>query len=188
MRAIALALGLTLCAASPGWAEEDADAPALLEALDSLPGECTVWTGSRGRPFSEEGLRRLREANAQLRRLSARAGLDPADLIAEVVREIGLDVEVALRPGPSAVSARRHLDAFQDAARGFAAGEGAASSGHSRTSVSAGSTHSGSERIVVVAPGTPKAVRTIVKNRTASTRLFRGPAAMTTIRCHQGFL
>ena len=113
--------------ADPVSAEEDADAPALLEALDSLPGECTVWTGSRGRPFSEEGLRRLREANAQLRRLSARAGLDPADLIAEVVREIGLDVEVALRPGPSAVSARRHLDAFQDAARGFAAGEGAAS-------------------------------------------------------------
>nr|WP_221419513.1 ATP-dependent DNA helicase [Micrococcus flavus] len=116
-----------LADADPVSAEEDADAPALLEALDSLPGESTVWTGSHGRPFSAEGLRRLREANAQLRRLSTRAALDPADLIAEVVREIGLDVEVTLRPGPSAASARRHLDAFQDAARGFAAGEGAAS-------------------------------------------------------------
>ena len=106
-------------------ADEDADAPALLEALDSLPGESTVWTGSHGRPFSAEGLRRLRAANAELRRLSAWAGADPADLIGEVVREIGLDVELALRPGPSAASARRHLDAFQDAARGFAAGDGA---------------------------------------------------------------
>ncbi|MDY6055146.1 ATP-dependent DNA helicase [Micrococcus sp.] len=107
-------------------ADEDADAPALLEALDSLPGEGVAWTGANGRGFSAEGLARLRRAHRQLRHLSARAGLAPADLIAEVAREIGLDVELALRPGPSAASARRHLDAFQDAARGFAVGSGAA--------------------------------------------------------------
>ena len=99
---------------------------ALLDDPSPLVRGAAVWAlsqltpaGMKPDPFAE--LTRLREANAQLRRLSARAGLDPADLIAEVVREIGLDVEVALRPGPSAVSARRHLDAFQDAARGFAA-------------------------------------------------------------------
>lgn len=102
--------------------EEEADSAALLEALDSLPGEGTEWTGSRGRGFSAEGLARLRAAHAELRRLSARAGEDPADLIAEVVRETGLDVEVALRPGLSAAAARRHLNAFQDAARDFGAG------------------------------------------------------------------
>ena len=106
--------------------EEDTDAPALLEALDSLPREGFDWTGSRGRGFSDEGLRRLREANRLLRRLSARADAEPAELIAEVEREIGLDVEVALRPDASGASARRHLNAFQDAARGFAAGTTAA--------------------------------------------------------------
>ncbi|MBF6506079.1 hypothetical protein IU423_32360, partial [Nocardia farcinica] len=94
-----------------------ADAAALLEALDSLPGEGTDWVGSRGRGFSPEGLARLRAVNAELRRLSTRTGEDPADLIAEVIRETGLDVEVALRPGVSAAAARRHLNAFQDAAR-----------------------------------------------------------------------
>jgi DNA helicase-2/ATP-dependent DNA helicase PcrA len=102
--------------------EEDADAAALLEALDSLPGEGTDWVGSRGRGFSPEGLARLRAVNAELRRLSTRTGEDPADLIAEVIRETGLDVEVALRPGVSAAAARRHLNAFQDAARDFGAG------------------------------------------------------------------
>ena len=39
-----------------------------------------------------------------------------------MIRETGLDVEVALRPGVSAAAARRHLNAFQDAARDFGAG------------------------------------------------------------------
>lgn len=106
--------------------EEDTDAPALLEALDSLPGEGSAWVGSRGRGFSPEGLRRLREVNRLLRSLSASADAEPADLLAEVERAIGLDVEVALRPDAAGASARRHLNALQDAARGFAAGSGAA--------------------------------------------------------------
>jgi hypothetical protein len=69
-----------------------------------------------------------------------------------------------------------------------AAGDGSASSGQVRVAASAGSTHSGMALTVLVAPGMPKAVSTMVKNSTASTRLWNGPANITMTRCHQGFL
>lgn len=99
--------------------EEDADAAVLLEALDDLPRESSRWTGRDGRTFSAEGLRRLTRARDLLHRLARRTDMDPAEMIGEVERATGLDVELALRPGPSAVAARRHLNAFIDAARQF---------------------------------------------------------------------
>lgn len=99
--------------------EEDADAAVLLEALDDLPRETSRWTGRDGRTFSAEGLRRLTAARDMLRRLARRTDMDPAEMIGEVERATGLDVELSLRPGPSAVAARRHLDAFVDTARQF---------------------------------------------------------------------
>ncbi|WP_246828806.1 ATP-dependent DNA helicase [Micrococcus sp. HMSC067E09] len=99
--------------------EEDADTAVLLEALDDLPRESSRWTGRDGRTFSAEGLRRLTAARDMLRRLARRTDMDPAEMIGEVERATGLDVELALRPGPSAVAARRHLNAFIDTARQF---------------------------------------------------------------------
>lgn len=99
--------------------EEEADSAVLLEALDDLPRAGSRWTGRDGRTFSADGLRRLHQARAVLRRLARQTDLDPAVLIGEVERATGLDVELALRPSPSAVAARRHLDAFIDAARQF---------------------------------------------------------------------
>ena len=101
--------------------EEEADAAVLLEAVDDLPGERSTWRGQHGARFSEEGLARLRRLRELLRRLARRADDDLPDLIAEIERSLGLDVELAIRPGTSAVSARRHLNAFVDVARDFAA-------------------------------------------------------------------
>jgi hypothetical protein len=57
-----------------------------------------------------------------------------------------------------------------------------------RPAVSAprGTTQSGTRASVVVDSGTPKPTSTTVKNRTARTRLWNGPANMTMTRCHHG--
>src|SRR3954462_15580562 len=48
-------------------------------------------------------------------------------------------------------------------------------------------TQPGTDAIVVVTSGLPKPTRTTVKNTTARTRLWKGPANITMTRCHQGF-
>jgi len=59
-----------------------------------------------------------------LRRLRAHIGRPLADLTAEAERVLGLDIEVAARPGVDPVAARADLDAFTDVADAFT-GEGA---------------------------------------------------------------
>ena len=61
-------------------------------------------------------------------------------------------------------------------------------SARAAVSAPAGSTQSGTRPSVVVDSGTPKPTRTTVKNTTARTRLWNGPANITMTRCHQGFL
>ena len=61
---------------------------------------------------------------AELRRLRAHVGRPLADLAAEAERVLGLDIEVAARPGADPVAARADLDAFTDVADAFT-GEGA---------------------------------------------------------------
>ena len=61
---------------------------------------------------------------AELRRLRAHVGRPLADLTAEAERVLGLDIEVAARPGVDPVAARADLDAFTDVADAFT-GEGA---------------------------------------------------------------
>jgi len=60
----------------------------------------------------------------ELRRLRGQVGRPLADLAAEAERMLGLDVEVAARPGVDPVAARADLDAFTDVAAAFT-GEGA---------------------------------------------------------------
>ncbi len=87
----------------------------LVEALDDLgePGDYS--------PVGYSGCTRWRVSCARLR---GQVGRPLADLAAEAERMLGLDVEVAARPGVDPVAARADLDAFTDVAAAFT-GEGA---------------------------------------------------------------
>lgn len=93
---------------------EDADAGSLVEALDD-PGPPSG--------YSPEGHRRLDRLRRELRALRARADQPLPDLVADVIRTLHLDVEVAARPGRDPAAARGHLDRFLDVAAEFAEGE-----------------------------------------------------------------
>nr|MDQ6937997.1 PD-(D/E)XK nuclease family protein [Actinomycetota bacterium] len=83
----------------------------IVEALDDL--------GPPGR-YSAQGHSRLAELAAELADLRGRLAAPLPDLVAEVERASGIDIEVAARPDRRHV-ARVHLDRFLDAAAGFAA-------------------------------------------------------------------
>ena len=111
----------------PGGADQDA-ADALAEAITDLTAE----TGSLvealddlGEPdaYSRIGYARMHALAGELRRLRAHIGRPLADLTAEAERVLGLDIEVAARPGVDPVAARADLDAFTDVADAFT-GEG----------------------------------------------------------------
>ncbi|XVQ12831.1 ATP-dependent helicase [Spirillospora sp. CA-255316] len=83
----------------------------LVDALDDLgPHEA----------YSPEGFGRLRRLRDELRHLRGQVGLPLPDLVNEVERALGLDIEVAARSGLDPVTARADLDAFIDAAATFA--------------------------------------------------------------------
>jgi len=92
-----------------------AETGSLVEALDDL-----------GDPdaYSAAGYPRLRALADELRALRAQIARPLADLAAEAERVLGLDIEVAARPGADPVAARADLDAFIDVAAAFT-GEGA---------------------------------------------------------------
>ncbi|MGH3256612.1 MAG: UvrD-helicase domain-containing protein [Streptosporangiaceae bacterium] len=92
-----------------------AEAGSLVEALDDLgdPAE-----------YSPAGYGRMHALAGELRRLRQHVGRPLADLTAEAERVLGLDIEVAARPGADPVAARADLDAFTDVAAAFT-GEGA---------------------------------------------------------------
>ena len=93
-----------------------AETGSLVEALDDL--------GDPG-AYSRTGYARMHALAGELRRLRAHIGRPLADLTAEAERVLGLDIEVAARPGVNPVAARADLDAFTDVADAFT-GEGAA--------------------------------------------------------------
>ncbi|MGN6243020.1 MAG: ATP-dependent helicase [Motilibacteraceae bacterium] len=90
---------------------DEVDGRSLVEALDDL-----------GRPeaYSAEGYRRLRRLAEELRALRARAAQPLPDLVADVVRTIGVDVEVSARAAAGEGAGRAHLDRFLDVAAEFA--------------------------------------------------------------------
>jgi DNA helicase-2/ATP-dependent DNA helicase PcrA len=92
-----------------------AESGSLVEALDDLGG---------ADPYSPAGYARMQSLAGELRRLRAHVGRPLADLAAEAERVLGLDIEVAARPGADPVAARADLDAFIDVAAAFT-GEGA---------------------------------------------------------------
>jgi DNA helicase-2/ATP-dependent DNA helicase PcrA len=96
--------------AGEGAPAATAEPLSLVEALDDL-----------GRPddYSAEGYRRLAQLSDELRRLRRRITAPLPDLVADVERTIGVDIEVAARPD-RAVIGRVHLDRFLDVAAGFA--------------------------------------------------------------------
>ncbi|GLW26638.1 ATP-dependent DNA helicase [Microbispora amethystogenes] len=88
----------------------------LVDALDELPDR-PDWL-ARFSPLAQE---RLPAAARELRQLRAHAGQPLPDLISEIERRLGLDVEVAARGrGGGPLAARADLDAFLDAASRFA--------------------------------------------------------------------
>ena len=78
----------------------------------------THSTRCRGRLFSADGGRRLAVLSGELRALRRRSGQPLLDLVHDVERTLGLDVEVAagVRPG-----GRTNLDRFLDVVTEFAA-------------------------------------------------------------------
>ncbi len=86
------------------------DEPSLAEALDDLGGS---------ERYSAEGHRRFTALAQELRGLRGRLDQSLPDLVADVERTIGLDVEVAVRPGDAGL-ARAHLDALAQVAARFA--------------------------------------------------------------------
>jgi DNA helicase II / ATP-dependent DNA helicase PcrA len=88
-----------------------AEAGSLVEALDDLGDP---------KAYSAAGYARLSSLAAELRSLRGHAGRPLPELVGEVERALGLDIEVAARPGTDPASAHADLDAFADAAAAFA--------------------------------------------------------------------
>jgi len=88
-----------------------ADPGSLVEALDDL-GDAAA--------YSAAGHARLAALAAELRALRGHAGRPLPELVGEVERSLGLDIEVAARPGTDPAASRADLDAFADAAAAFA--------------------------------------------------------------------
>ena len=94
---------------------DESQVGSLVDALDDLPP-----SGGRD-PLSPEGRRRLEVLRDELRALRRRVDQPLPDLVGDVERTLGLDVEVSARPGTTdPASARADLDAFADAAAQFA--------------------------------------------------------------------
>ncbi|MEV0389875.1 ATP-dependent DNA helicase [Nonomuraea sp. NPDC050643] len=88
----------------------------MVDALDELPDR-EEWLES----FSPLARTRLVALAQELRQLRAHTAQPLPDLITEVERKLGLDIEVAARSGTAgAFAARADLDAFLDAASRFA--------------------------------------------------------------------
>jgi DNA helicase II / ATP-dependent DNA helicase PcrA len=88
-----------------------ADPGSLVEALDDL-GDPSA--------YSVAGHARLAALAAELRTLREHAARPLPELVGEVERALGLDIEVAARPGADPASSHADLDAFADAAAAFA--------------------------------------------------------------------
>ncbi|NEE04131.1 ATP-dependent DNA helicase [Phytoactinopolyspora halotolerans] len=111
-------------------APDEIDQLSIIDALDALPPRSADSTGDDGSPgdsagssFSAEGYRRLSALAEELRALRRRTGQSLTELVHDVERTLGLDIEVAARRGPTG---RVNLDRFLDVASEFeGAGESA---------------------------------------------------------------
>ncbi|MCL3859859.1 ATP-dependent DNA helicase [Actinotalea sp. K2] len=112
-------------AGTPGSAPDGAgvqetdvvDERSIVDALDALPRP--GWQSHRGRSLSETGRARLEDLSALLSALRSQTFLPVVDLVTEAERLLGLDIEVAVRPGVAPATARANLDAFRSVAAAF---------------------------------------------------------------------
>ncbi len=107
---------------------EQLEHASLIDALDTLPPP--DWTGPDGYGLSEPARSRLTRLAAELAWLRRRTALPLVDLVAEVVRNLLLDIELAVaasRAGASPGAGRAQLDEFTDVAADFSDGNGRAS-------------------------------------------------------------
>ncbi len=107
----------------PGAANADPDADIVTDRLDEATLVEALADPGPPQLFSAEGYARLRAYGRELAQLRQRLDQPLPDLVADIERTIGLDVEVAVRAagGGDAGLARGHLDAFGDVAARFAA-------------------------------------------------------------------
>jgi ATP-dependent DNA helicase UvrD/PcrA len=93
--------------------------------LTSDPGSLVEAVDDPGDPerYSPQAYARFSALAAELRMLRGHAGRPLPDLVGEVERVLGLDIEVAAQPWRDAAAARADLDAFADAAAAFADGD-----------------------------------------------------------------
>jgi DNA helicase-2/ATP-dependent DNA helicase PcrA len=91
-------------------AEAPPERGSIIEALDDLGGRDD---------YSPAGYRRLRRLGAELGHLRTRLSESLPDLVDEVARTLGLEIELASVPGASPAGARAHLDALHGVAAEF---------------------------------------------------------------------
>ncbi len=96
--------------ANPDREVEKRERGSIVEAIDDLGGAAQ---------YSAEGFRRMTRLAEELRGLRRRLSAPLPELIADIERTLGLDVEVAARADRARVG-RRHLDRFLDEAARFA--------------------------------------------------------------------
>ena len=106
--------------ATEGIEGDVVDERSIVDALDDLPPR--DWRGRSGRRLTDAGHDRLRGLALLLRTLRSHTYLALPDLVGEAERLLGLDLEVAARPGLSPGRARAQLDAFRDVAVQFSGG------------------------------------------------------------------
>jgi ATP-dependent DNA helicase UvrD/PcrA len=113
--------GATTTEAASGLADAD-PLRAMVHELSQETGSLVDALDDLGPPdaYSPEGFGRLVRLRDELRTLRRQVGLPLPDLVTEVERTLGLDIEVAARSGLDPVTARADLDAFVDAAARFA--------------------------------------------------------------------
>jgi DNA helicase-2/ATP-dependent DNA helicase PcrA len=96
------------------------DDRSIVDALDDLPPR--GWRSGTGRTLTDAARSRLERLAHLLRVLRSHTYLSLPELVGEAERLLGLDIEVASRPGSSPGRARAHLDAFRDVAVQFSDG------------------------------------------------------------------
>lgn len=94
------------------------DERSIVDALDDLPAP--GWQSHDGRVLTDVGRARLARLATVLRDVRRHTYLPLPELVAETERLLGLDIEVASRPGVGPARARLHLDSFARVAGEFA--------------------------------------------------------------------
>jgi len=109
-----------LAVTAPDPEPDEVDERSIIDALDELPP--SSW-------LSIEGHARMARLSGELRNLRARLAQPLPDLVADVIRTVGLDVEV-LAGGPWATAGRANLDRLVEVAADFTeAGDAASQAG-----------------------------------------------------------